>query len=100
MLRHTFCHLPGIGPRTERRLWEAGCTSWEAALAPGPMWPAPLARLPSDPLRDSLSHYQGRNPAWFGQRLPAAQSWRLYHDFRDSCATTSTASTWATSCAT
>ena len=86
MLRHTFCHLPGVGPRTERRLWEAGYTSWEAVLAPGPSRPAPPGRLPAAPLRDSLDHYERRNPAWFGERLPAAQSWRLFHDFRDSCA--------------
>jgi uncharacterized protein YprB with RNaseH-like and TPR domain len=86
MLRHTFCHLPGVGARTERRLWEAGYTSWEAVLAAAPSRPAPPGRLPHAPLRDSLAHYRGRNPAWFDQRLPAAQSWRLYHDFRDSCA--------------
>ncbi len=86
MLRHTFCHIPGVGSKTERRLWEAGYTSWEAVLAPGPSRPALPGRLPAEPLRDSLAHYQGRNLAWFGQLLPAAQSWRLYHDFRDSCA--------------
>jgi hypothetical protein len=77
VLRHTFCHLPGVGAKTEQRLWEAGCTSWNAV---------PPGRLPAEPLRDSLAHYQGGNPAWFGQLLPAAQAWRLYHDFRDSCA--------------
>jgi uncharacterized protein YprB with RNaseH-like and TPR domain len=84
MLRHTFCHIPGVGAKTERRLWEAGYTSWEAVLAPAGA--AAPGRLPAEPLRDSLAHYQGRNPAWFGQLLPASQSWRLYHDFRDSCA--------------
>jgi uncharacterized protein YprB with RNaseH-like and TPR domain len=86
MLRHTFCHLPGIGAKTERRLWDAGYTTWEAVLAPEPSRAAPPGRLPAAPLRDSLAHYERRNPAWFGGLLPAAQSWRLYHDFRDSCA--------------
>ncbi|MFO7958364.1 MAG: hypothetical protein R6X33_14855 [Candidatus Brocadiia bacterium] len=31
MLRNTFCHIQGIGPKTERRLWEAGVTCWEEA---------------------------------------------------------------------
>ncbi len=29
MLHQTFCHIPGIGMKTERKLWEAGITSWE-----------------------------------------------------------------------
>jgi uncharacterized protein YprB with RNaseH-like and TPR domain len=80
MLRHTFCHIPGVGDRLERRLWEAGVTSWEEALCRGP------GRLDVQHLRDSLSHYQHRNPAWFAERLAAAQAWRLFHDFRDCCA--------------
>jgi hypothetical protein len=33
MLTNTFCHLPGIGEKTERNLWAAGVTSWHS---PGP----------------------------------------------------------------
>ena len=31
MLSETFLHLPGIGEVKERRLWEAGATTWEDA---------------------------------------------------------------------
>ena len=31
MLRSTFCHIPGIGPKTERQLWAAGLRSWPKA---------------------------------------------------------------------
>jgi uncharacterized protein YprB with RNaseH-like and TPR domain len=86
MLRHTFCHIPGVGEKTERSLWGAGVTSWASALEPRPDLP-PLARvLPEPHLRESLRHYEARDPAWFGGGLPARQSWRLFHDFRDSCA--------------
>ena len=30
MLTSTFCHLPGVGPKTERKLWAAGYLSWRA----------------------------------------------------------------------
>jgi uncharacterized protein YprB with RNaseH-like and TPR domain len=80
MLRHTFCHIPGVGEKTERRLWEAGVTSWEDALRGG------TSRLADEHLRESLDSYGRRDPAWFDARLPAAQAWRLYHDFRDCCA--------------
>ena len=32
MLTETFLHLPGIGEVKERRLWEAGTTTWENAV--------------------------------------------------------------------
>jgi uncharacterized protein YprB with RNaseH-like and TPR domain len=79
MLRHTFCHIPGIGEKTERRLWDNGVTSWEEALRQG------CTRLTPEHLRDSLASYDRREAAWFGARLNAAQAWRLYHDFRDAC---------------
>ena len=28
--KHTFIHIPGIGPVTERWLWLAGLETWEA----------------------------------------------------------------------
>lgn len=80
MLRHTFCHLPGVGETTERRLWSRGLITWDAALA------AAGHRLPADHLRASADHYERGNPAWFADLLPAAQAWRLFGDFRDRCA--------------
>jgi len=86
MLRHTFCHLPGIGENTERNLWRAGITSWETALAPPSGDRSLIRRLPDARLRESLAHYAKANSAWFGQCLPAGQVWRMFHDFRHSCA--------------
>jgi uncharacterized protein YprB with RNaseH-like and TPR domain len=80
MLRHTFCHLPGVGESLERRLWARGLTTWDAALA------ATGHRLSADDLRASADHYGHGNPAWFAALLPAPQLWRLFADFRDRCA--------------
>ncbi|HEX5270407.1 MAG TPA: ribonuclease H-like domain-containing protein [Gemmataceae bacterium] len=80
MLRHTFCHLPGVGESTERRLWARGLTTWDAALAAGP------PRLSADRLRASAEQYRLGNPAWFAEQLPAAHAWRLFGDFRQRCA--------------
>jgi uncharacterized protein YprB with RNaseH-like and TPR domain len=80
MLRHTFCHLPGVGETTERRLWARGLTTWDAALA------GSGHRLSADDLRASADQYARGNPSWFADQLPAAQAWRLFADFRDRCA--------------
>ncbi len=86
MLRHTFCHLPGIGPKTERDLWRAGFTSWQALLECNA--PRRLSRRRSclEHLHDSLRHYEDGNPAYFAERLQAGQQWRYFTDFRASCA--------------
>jgi uncharacterized protein YprB with RNaseH-like and TPR domain len=83
LLRHTFRHLPGVGPQTERRLWRSGLTSWDALLDSAGTAAAPHL---GEPVRESLRHYEGRDPAWFADRLPAAELWRLFADFRDRCA--------------
>ncbi len=85
MLRHTFCHIPGVGERTEQRLWAEGITSWGALLGRPPRGAGARALKP-DRLRESIAHYESRNCAWFGRALPPGQVWRLFHDFREGCA--------------
>src|SRR6476659_7579148 len=81
MLTSTFCHLPGVGAKTEQRLWQEGVHTWgDALLAPG----VPASWRPH--LEESLRHLGARNPDYFASELPANQLWRLYRDFHDSCA--------------
>jgi uncharacterized protein YprB with RNaseH-like and TPR domain len=86
MLRNTFCHIPGIGPQSEQKLWRAGFTSWEALLAPAEPPRYPRRKSCRELLRESLLRYEQRDPAYFAARLPPGQRWRLFPDFRDSCA--------------
>lgn len=89
MLKNTFCHLPGIGIRTEKNLWNAGITQWEhlldAAPSDVPMHPGRLglARLH---LNESLSRLQDGDSAYFAGVLPSDQQWRLFADFRSRAA--------------
>jgi hypothetical protein len=34
MLTNTFCHVPGLGIETEKRLWSSGLRSWELRDTP------------------------------------------------------------------
>jgi uncharacterized protein YprB with RNaseH-like and TPR domain len=84
MLTNTFCHIPGIGEKTERHLWSAGVTSWDSA------WPQAGVKLPRAVLeswprhmQDSIGNYANRNPRYFAEKLPTSQHWRLYRDFQE-----------------
>lgn len=83
MLRNTFCHMPGIGPKSERALWEAGLTGWEA------LTPNAAAHLP--PRRrerlcayagESATHLAAGNGGYFAERMPSRECWRLFPEFR------------------
>ena len=70
MLRSTFIHVPGIGPKTERRFWESGLTDWDCFCD------GYRGRLRTRVLEllDAQSVLE---------RLPRAEMWRLYPRFRD-----------------
>lgn len=87
MLTHTFLHLPGLGPVKERRLWDAGIVSWDDFLA--------ADRLPGNPetvaawragIEESKERLAAGDADYFGDRLPPAEAWRLFFDFREALA--------------
>lgn len=87
MLTHTFCHLPGIGPATERSWWKQGIVTWDDFLSrkPGQM-SAKRHLLLGHELEESLDHLQSGRAAYFAARLPKSEMWRLFKSFADSLA--------------
>ena len=87
MLQNTFCHIHGIGPVTERQLWQTGALSWSIALAqePIPLPPAKAARLKSS-LLESVTRLERNDARYFGQHVPSNQQWRMFPEFRHSVA--------------
>lgn len=84
LLKATFVHLPGIGPRKEMRLWEANIRSWEELLqALGSRLIGPPGYLQE--LRDRLSHqvtaYERRDWVSLRHALPQRVMWRALRDF-------------------
>jgi len=87
MLCNTFCHLPGVGPKTERKLWQAGVHSWGDFLATKRAPAPPLARaLAPERLAESQARLDAGDAEYFAACLPTAEQWRLYGDFSDSVA--------------
>ncbi len=88
MLRQTFLHIPGVGYRTEERLWRAGVRSWEdfPELQEVARLPRHLGRRIEDELRRSEEALRRRRYRYFAANLPSREHWRALPDFRDSVA--------------
>ena len=93
MLERTFVHIPGIGPRTERRLWDGGIESWAHFIAAAPR--AQQAGLPMSPARAALVARQLEecagcllrgDHAHFARALPCSEHWRAYPAFKTKAA--------------
>ncbi|MCF8057352.1 MAG: ribonuclease H-like domain-containing protein [Desulfocapsa sp.] len=83
MLTHSFIHLPGIGAKTEEKIWQAGCHQWQQWQENLPVRltnssPAELSRL----LQISAGELE-KGPEFFSKRLPANEQWRLFPHFRE-----------------
>ena len=82
MLKRTFVHLPGVGLKTEARMWRRGLATWEDFLHAGQvdgLGPARLAWFKAL-LQKSLRHLD--RPDYFAACLPASEHWRLFRHFR------------------
>jgi len=83
MLRNTFVHLPGVGPKREQTLWDRGILDWDRFLAAAEddLLPGRL-REPAVPLiRQSLDAVARGNAGFFRPLLPSREAWRLYPEF-------------------
>ncbi len=85
MLEHSFCHLRGIGPKTERQLWTAGLSSWGQVRAAQHLTSARRARLLQG-CQESQRRLAASDAAWFAERLPSRERWRLFATFQHSVA--------------
>jgi uncharacterized protein len=89
MLRNTFCHVPGVGLQTEKKIWACGLHSWEDLLHGSPS-ETPFGKQKTLTLRhfieQSLEQFQRSRPDYFAKLLPAAHQWRLFSEFQHSTA--------------
>ena len=87
MIRNTFLHIPGIGPKTEQNIWAAGVDDWDAFFSRESLnLSAAKRQKMAVELSESVHQLDRRNPNFFADRLPAGQQWRLFDDFRDAAA--------------
>ena len=87
MLQNTFCHIPGIGLKTEQDLWTRHIYSWDDVINGAEV----IVRGRNKQfilnyIYDSLERLQLRDADYFAKGLPSAESWRLYGEFKHATA--------------
>jgi uncharacterized protein YprB with RNaseH-like and TPR domain len=87
MLKNTFVHIPGIGVKSEQKIWFSGIHSWNDLLM-GNL--SLFTQTKRDILKRSIeeSHEQlsQLNPNFFWNRMPSNQYWRIFPEFKESIA--------------
>lgn len=82
MIENTFIHIQGIGPKTERSIWQKGIADWSGFLSrKGDIVSPAKDGIIRMNLEDSLAHYG--DIKYFQDRLPASDRWRMYGDFKE-----------------
>jgi uncharacterized protein YprB with RNaseH-like and TPR domain len=83
MLKNTFVHVPSIGLKTEKRLWDYGILGWNDISRSGCFQlPQNKKKNIAKTIRESRRHLEGRNPVFFQERLPSSLHWRMFPEFR------------------
>ena len=85
MLKNTFIHIPGIGVKTEERMWNSGILDWNDFSEPFPVNLSQNRMAHLKPyIQDSREHLETGNPKYFEESLPSNLHWRMFPEFRDS----------------
>lgn len=87
MLTQTFCHVPGIGKRAEKALWQQGCRDWQTYLDNYREFSIGSAsrELARRIVEESCEALDERHHQFFAQRLRQIDAWRAWPEFRESC---------------
>lgn len=86
-LSNSFIPVDGVGERTERRLWRAGVTHWDAfdgGTVPG-VGPTLADRIDAF-IDEAEARLAAGDARYFESALPDRERWRLFEDFRDRAA--------------
>jgi uncharacterized protein len=83
MLQKTFCHVQGIGTKTERHLWEQGADCWQTFLDDPTSFKVPRPRLVTmlDTVSRSPEALKRGDYRFFNERLPSREHWRALDAF-------------------
>src|SRR5215217_3008261 len=77
MLERIFCFLPGIGPKSERRLWRNGITTCSTFLNSVATAGIVSQRKTTydEALASAVTHREKEDARYFGVALPSREMW-------------------------
>lgn len=85
MIESSFCFLPKVRLRSERKLWSQGIRSWNDFLGSKNVKGLTPARkdLLDWKVQDAKFALKERNESFFAKALPFSEQWRLFNEFQD-----------------
>ncbi len=86
MLTNSFRHIPGIGLKTEKRLWASGIKSWDDFSSHNSISLSPKIRSQIQDYINKSKQHLTNNPLFFTNLLNTNQQWRIFPHYRFSTA--------------
>jgi uncharacterized protein YprB with RNaseH-like and TPR domain len=82
MIQHSFVHLPGIGPETERRFWSSGVLTWnDLQTNIDQLFGTKRAQQIALALQEGVTAHESGELEYFQHRLKPSDMWRLLPSF-------------------
>lgn len=87
MLKKSFIHIQGVGPKTEKKLWDNNINDWDTFLNTENL-PLSIKKIEfiKKEIIKSENQLVSENPNYFSDGLPANQHWRLFNNFKNTVA--------------
>lgn len=86
MLQHTFCHIDGVGRKTEQNLWTAGIRTWQQWQDPPPVPLKHTGRIEAIRVLEQSLDALETNPLFFTEKLASCEHWRIFPHYREQTA--------------
>jgi len=81
LLERTFIHIPGVGPKSEKAIWNRGIESWDKFIQyPDTIFSSPKDSYIRQQLMESKRHRH--DIRFFRERLSSQDIWRVFGSFR------------------
>ncbi len=87
MLNNSFSHIPSVGVKTERRIWETGIRTMDDFLELPPEFISLNKRQKFvDHIHLSKEKIRSKDARYFYDNLPSREHWRFFKEYRDTAA--------------
>lgn len=84
MLFNSFSHIPGIGPTTEKKIWNAGVHSLDQFIETPPEFLTSRKKMHiQESLQTSARALESNDANFFYEGLASSEHWRLFKELRE-----------------